>query len=485
MLGNPEWTYNLLHRSDTMIDFLKRQAWESQSSISKAFSRKALRTPSNASIETLPDERYLEIPSQIQLYRSVGECILVNFIEGASIGGVFSVLVCCLPPLLKGKVRKALKLVLTSYNMRVAFFMGSLMAIPNTLLHIRRSRGHLRGVAFEKKSRFFIALLSGISVSTLPDGVRRFVVFLLLTRSIEILARMYKTSSCDDSLAYISERNSATGDQVFSPHETVGLTVASMSVITTTWFGWPHLVNKGYLHFLDNISNIQKEQFRDVGKILTDNVDGRPDLKAIIDNDQRPCVAFHPDSESCRRFAPRVFAMALVTRTIPFYFKIYQIPLLFSFIKKRGRIDPALVRNFIVRLWWSGLFLAVLDALVGGTVCALSHQKVIPKWYIMPICGAVSGLSLYLEQAPRRLELALYMFGQALQMIVNAYIAKGYWRHRNFDILVSGTSAALMLFANWEKREDGNPLLLRESYSFLFSKIFDTRDKRHGYALLS
>jgi hypothetical protein len=298
---------------------------------------------------------------------------------------------------------------------------------------------------------------------------------------MEVLARFHKTSNPN----FYVEDEKKGGDKVFTSHETVALTVASMSVITTTWFGWPHLVNKGYLHFLDNISNIRKEQFRDIGKLLKGDVGNDSNLKAFLDSDKRYCAPFHSNAESCYRFAPRIFAMALVTRTIPFYFKIYQIPLLFSLIKRRGKIDPARVRNFVVRLWWSGLFLAVLDALVGGTVCALSHQRLIPRWYVMPICGAVSGLSLYLEQAPRRLELALYMFGQALQMIVNAYLAKGYWSHRNFDIFVSSTSAALMMYAYWERVENGNPLLLRDSYSFLLSKIIDTRDKRHGYALLS
>jgi hypothetical protein len=109
---------------------------------------------------------------------------------------------------------------------------------------------------------------------------------------------------------------------------------------------------------------------------------------------------------------------------------------------------------------------------------------------IMPLAGAVSGLSLYIEQPSRRLELALYMFGQALQMVVNAYNYNGLWAPKNFDVVVCAASATVLangfgLQQQLEEEEEGGnvPIVLRPTYNALLGKILDTECKRHSFRL--
>lgn len=472
MFGNPEWTYNLLQRSDTVLDFLKKQAMEA--ALPHVVSKHLFRSGSIDSLDTATGDSLLDGTPSCRLYESTSKCVLENFIEGLCIGGGVSTAVSCLPPLLKGRLRVALRNIPTLYNLRVALFFGSLMAACNTLLHLRRSRrAGARSVSEDKLFRVLVSLISGMCIATLPRGVRRFVVYMLFTRALEVMVRRQRASEGTEI-----ERD------VFTSHETVGLTMCSMSVITTTWFGWPHLINPGYLHFLDNISNITKSQFRDVGKVLLDRCDGRPELQRIHDSNDT-CRVFHSESEPCPRFIGRVFLMSFIKHTIPFYIKIYQIPLLFTFIKRRGKINSRVLTHFVNRVARSGLFLAILNTLVGGTICVIGNQRRLPQWACMPLSGAVSGLSLYVEDPNRRLELALYMFGQALQMTVNAYCANGYRTIHRTDVLVSTFSAAVLMFAFWEREEEGRLNVLRSGYSHLLGKILDTYEKRHEFSILS
>ena len=473
MFGNPEWTYNLLQRSDTVLDFLRRQAMDAK--VPRVISKHLFRNGSFDSLDTATGDSVLDGLNQCQIYSSTAQCILQNFSEGCCIGGGISLAVSCLPPLLKGKLRVALRNVPTLYNLRVAVFFGALMTVCNTLLHIRRDsrRGLTLSVSEERSFRLFVSLLSGACIASLPRGVRRFVVYMLFTRALEVMLRRRRASQeTQDEI------------EVFSSHETVGLTMASMSVITTTWFGWPHLINSGYLHFLDNISNIKKSEFRDVGKVLLGRCDGRPDLQSIYTSGNT-CRVFHAESEPCPRFITRVFFTSFIKHTIPFYIKIYQIPLLFTLIKRRGKVDARIVSHFTKRVARSGLFLAVLNTLVGGTICSVSNQRLIPQLACMPLSGAVSGASLYIEEPSRRLELALYMFGQALQMLSNAYVANGYWNHPRMDIFVSTLSAAVLMQSFWEREEESKINVLRSGYAQLLGKILDTHEKRHEFRILS
>jgi hypothetical protein len=456
MSTDPQWTYNLLSRSESFVDFLRRQTPFSQ------LEKRYMDAISFSSRETLADEEAMsEIEKQAH-YRGVIHCIITNLLEGSAVGGGISVLVSTLPALLKGNFKKVGKGVLTSNNARVALFMGFIMTIHNTSLYIGKSRTRI-GSRF----KFLIGLLSGVSVSILPMGVRRFLVYLLFTRSLEVLVRKSRADS--------------GRVETFSSHESVGLTMGSMAIITTTWFGWPQLINKGYLHFLDNISDIDKSQFRDIGIILRNRIpENRPELMPMR---QKPCLAFHSHSEDCRRFVVRMWILALVKRTIPFYFKIYQIPLLFHLVKRRGKVSLNVVTHFFSRLWWSGFFLSVLDALVGATCCAVSNQRIMPKWTMMPLCGAVSGLSLYIEQPDRRLELALYMFGQAVQMITAAWQFNGLPSPRGTDLVVSALSIGV-LTSVMEDDIEGKPLVLRRGYYDLLTKILDTEARRHSFRIV-
>jgi Ca2+/Na+ antiporter len=407
------------------------------------------------------------------LYSDAATCAIVNFLEGAVIGGSLAAVISALPSVVKGKLGRAASAIVTRNNARVALFLGIFMAVHNTGIHMQRKKNS----DIKRLIKLLSMVVSGSAVMLLPPRLRQFIVYLLFTRALEVLARQSR----------LNTKTSAS--ELISSHESVALTMVSMSVITTTWFGWPHLVSKSYLHFLDNISNIKGEYFRKLGKVLLlKDVNEDPHLRYVV-NKKKPCSAFHDDATlPCTPFIGNVFVRSLVTKTIPFYAKLYIIPFVLTTV--RGKMSLRLVQTTAVRLWWSGLFLGVLDTLVGATICTISNQHVIPHMAIMPLAGAVSGLSLYIEQPSRRLELALYMFGQALQMVVNAYNYNGLWAPKNFDVVVCAASATVLangfgLQQQLEEEEEGGnvPIVLRPTYNALLGKILDTECKRHSFRL--
>ena len=469
-MTNPDWTYNLL-RSESVLESIKPTA-----SLRRLadLGRKYFETTSFASLNTMVSDEDAATPLQSspQLYDNLWASLGVNFCEGAIIGGSLAALVSVLPSIVKGKLRKAGSNVVTRNNVKVAMFLGLFMAIHNGGIQLERNKSK----KFRRLIRILSMMVSGGAITMLPARLRQFMVYLLFTRALEVAARRYRLNQCGG-------RNG--GADLVSSHEAVGLTMVSMSIITTTWFGWPHLVSKSYLHFLDNISNIRAEYFRRLGKVLlVRDVNDDAHMRFVV-NRRQPCLVVHDEGQPCYRFAANVFARSLVTKTIPFYAKLYVIPFALSVV--RGKLSSRLVVSTVTRLWWSGLFLGVLDALVGASICAVSNQKTIPHIFIMPISGAVSGLSLYIEQPSRRLELALYMFGQSIQMIVNAYNYNGWWAPRNFDVFVCALSVALLtdgfaLQQDLDEEATGD-VVLRPTYSALLGKILDTPSCRHSFSL--
>jgi hypothetical protein len=482
-MGNPDWAINLLDRGETLVEFLRRNNLTASTSISNF--RTYIRSGLAASDPLPPGEKY----------RSLKQCLAVNFLEGCTIGGGLSILVSVVPPLLKGKVRRALKDVPTSGNLRVALFFGLLMSLCNSGMYLNKKAPP--SVAALRRLRFLIGLIAGTSVTVLPAGVRRFVLYLLLTRAIEIAARLVKTElrarrmkqkeivedtdseASTPSVSLIEE----SGD-LFSSHEIVGLASVSMTVIITAWFRFSDLVPHGYLHFLEGINNLTPRQVKDVQHILKSDLNVNPLITKIVNRKERICAVYHPEEQGCLSFYLSFLLKGIITRSGPFYLKLYFLPLLFSIIKRKGKnISSGLALSFFKRVWWSSLFLATMNATAAGTVCAMSHLRPlsydpkIPFTTHASLGGYMCGLALYLEQDSRRLELALYLFGQAIQILVNAYKKTNLWYPSRMDSISTATSIAVMLYAFWEND------IIRPGYASLIGRIIDTSDNRHSYKI--
>lgn len=475
-MSNPEWTWNLLQRSETVLDLVKRHSLETTSTLSDLVLGSKNNLKSTASVETSTgDSETDSVESGVELYESMTECLVSNFTEGFAIGGSVAVIINLLPAIAKGRFGSLHKQVITRGNIRVGVFFGMLMAVCNGLLHRKRSCGDLRSCSTQGKLRLIIGLLTGGCVSLLPLPIRRFLVYLLLTRYLEVQVR--------------ARRLPVGEEDVLSSGESVGLTMASMSVITTAWFGWPQLVPRGYLHFLDGISNIRKEQFRDFGMAVRGNSHQVEGLGEFLCN-RSVCGIMHRESEPCGNFALRILLQGFITRTIPFYLKVYQFPLLFALLKNPSKFSPKIAAyHYIKRVLRSALFLASINGLVGASICTVGQMhraapSLVPAALALPLPGCISGLALYVENPSRRLELALYMFAQSLQILVNAYSATGMPTSRFMDIPVSALSISGLLCAHWDKEENGKFWMMRDSYSHLLGKIIDTKDKRHSFRLV-
>ena len=438
-----------------------------------------------------------------KMYHSIKHCATSNFVEGCVIGGGFSVLVSLIPPLLKGKVRRALRDIPSTGNLRVALFFGLLMTTCNTGIYLQRQSSP--DVTQLRRIRFLIGLVAGGSVLVLPAGVRRFVLYLLVTRAIEIAARLVKCelrrkhyrmalakesmNSSGDNESESSTPSVQTSDpnaELFSSHEIVGLASVSMTVIITAWFRFTELVPHGYLHFLEGINNLTTRQVADVQHIVKGHADVSEKIKSIIERRERMCAVYHSDSEGCLTFYLRFLLKGIVTRSGPFYLKLYLLPLLFSIAKRRGKnVSAGLAVSFFKRVFWSSLFLATMNATAAGAVCAGSHLRPLSYHPRVPLTahasigGYLCGLSLYLEQDSRRLELALYLFGQALQILVNAYKATGLWYPTRMDSISTATSIAVLLYAFWQQESS----VIRAGYASQMSRIIDTCDYRHSFKI--
>jgi len=482
-MANPDWAINLFDRSETVLEFLKRSGLSSQS-----FSNLGMRLRKGLT--------YNDLVQPGELYSSVEHCLISNFTEGCVIGGGMSVLVSILPALLKGNVRRAVTNVATSSNMKVAVFFGTLMSVCNTGLYLERK--HVLDPKTRKKIRMLIGFVSGLSVGVLPKGIRRFIVYLLVSRSFEVAARIVKTKLTGRSHLYVPAALATPetidddsnplpiNEEVFSPHEVVGLACVSMTVIIAAWFRFAHyeLIPKGYLNFLNGINNLTPKQVNDVSMIISDR--HGEDLVKFRRRQEPLCGTIHPSNQLCTDFYVNFVVKGILTRTGPFYLKLYALPLAVSIFKRKGNISQLMIYHYLNRVWWSSLFLATMNATVAGTVCCfgkVGSLVEVPQDVQVMLGGTASGLSLYIEQENRRLELALYLFGQAIQILVNAYSLAGWWAPRGFDIIVSAASISVVSYAFWEREEKGRLEVVRPGYASLLGKIFDTQYTRHGFKL--
>ena len=502
-MANPDWAINLFDRSETFVDFLRRNRVSTSASISNF--RHMIR---NGLTSTEP------VPHG-QIYRSLNHCLASNFVEGCSIGGGLSLLVSAVPPLLKGNVRRAIEGIPTLGNLRVALFFGSLMSVCNGSQYLSRAKlqDEKSAVVELMKLRLLIGFLSGLSVSVLPKGVRRFVLYFLISRAFEIAARLGKIeyrrrraeSDLKNTIVTIEEVSSETSTtaasvpscestELFSSHEVVGLASVSMTVIITAWFRFTELVPHGYLHFLAGINNLTAANVEDIQHILRGDKNFKPEVTKVVLREARMCSVYHPHDQGCMNFYLRFLLKGIVSKTGPFYLKLYLLPLVFSVVKRR-HVSKELALNFFKRVWWSALFLATMNATAAGTVCAmgklqpLSYHPSIPLTTHASLGGYMCGLSLYLEQDTRRLELALYLFGQAIQILVNAYKAAGLWYPRGTDTLATSASITMMLFAYWlqaDPRSIGSvdfSSIIRPGYAGMMARIIDTPTHRHSFKL--
>jgi hypothetical protein len=481
-MANPDWAINILERSETVVDFFRKNGFPSSTSISNLGD--ILRKGYTESGIPLPPGR---------MYHSLEHCAVSNFVEGCYIGGGISILVSVAPALLKGNIRRATASVATIGNLRTALFFGSLMSACNTGVFIQipgdgtNKLQKMRLLRNRTLLRILIGFISGLSVSVLPRSTRRFIVYFLLTRSIEIGARILKARyrSRKPMLSPIQEAD------MFSSHEVVGVASVSMAVIITAWFRYTSLVPKGYLQFLQGINNLTATQVQDVQAVLKHDCERR-DLRNVISGDVRFCSVIHPVDQACLDFYARFLIKGILTRSGPFYLKLYSVPLLFSIIRRKGKMSKDMITtHFLKRVWWSSLFLATMNATAAGTVCALHHitsstgtHNIVPLTARATMGGAVSGLSLYLEQDTRRLELSLYLFGQAIQILVNAYVHAGLWSPRGLDVFFCASSISMLMYAFWEQQERSNePVIMRPGYATLISRIIDTTESRHSFKM--
>jgi hypothetical protein len=505
-MANPAWAINLLDRSETVIDFLKRSG-VSSASISNLSGRirKGLISPSE------------ELPAG-EMYHSMHHCLISNFVDGCAIGGGMSVLVSVLPQLLKGHVRQAIINIPTLGNLRVAVFFGALLSVCNTGQYVHA--GYIKrsgsvgeeAIRSRKRIRLFIGLLSGLSIGVLPTSIRRFIVYLLITRSFEVLARIIKmrilyrrwqqrrsggfasfSTTCSASIDEDStlQENSEfipPDVEMFSSHEVVGLGCCAMTVIITGWFQYPHLVPKAYLQFLQGINNLTPENVTSIKRVLslTDNCSDSPFLCRIKAGEDPFCRCIHDGSSTCPDFFIKFLIKGFFTRTAPFYLKLYMLPLTISVIKRRGKASEFLVTHFMQKVVRSAVFLTTMNAAVAGSACFLGKHfySVSSQRAQLTLAGTICGLSLYIEEQSRRLELSLYLFGQAIQILVNGYVNAGLWAPRGVDIIASAASISLLLYAYWESAEDERFRLIRPGYANLLKRIIDTKDYRHGFHII-
>ena len=428
-MASPEWVYNFISRSESVVEYIKRRRSESSDTLSRIKIRLLGSTCDLAEDEELSD-------TESRMYSNHLSCLITNFVEGCVVGGGLSIAVSTLPLLLGAKWKRALGSVVTVYNFRVSLFLGLLMTLAN-------------GVRFSGVTRvpFLRGLCMAVSVGVLPKSVERFLVYFLYTRALEVVWRRYRTTR-------VAEEDPLVRDSI-------GMSMVSMGVVTTFWFGWPEFVPKGYLKFLDDISYIPTASARAFGRVCRSQ-------QAMT-----PCAAMHGDV-LCGDFATRFLFGTFFKKAMPFYFKIHQIPLILMCVKRPDKLGVNTLTHFLVRVARSSAFLAVMNTIIVSTSCVVGHQSLLPKLAILPLGGLLSGLALNIEDKSRRLEMALYLWSQATQILVNA-ITHNRWTPRWGSFAVCAVSMGVLM------HEES---ALRPVYAQFVGKIIDTDERKHTFALM-
>ena len=167
-----------------------------------------------------------------------------------------------------------------------------------------------------------------------------------------------------------------------------------------------------------------------------------------------------------------------IKKSILLYLPVYLLPLiLFKYKFLWNNFSVSLIRA-IYGISRSTLFLTLYTSLGWSSMYFLrSFLYSTPSKFNVCIGGFIAGLSVFIDKKPRRLELALYVFSQAIQIFYNRWKKVILLPSIKYgEILLFSCSSAILMHSYINQ-----PKYLRSSYFLLFKNLFGSGGKLEGF----
>jgi hypothetical protein len=362
-----------------------------------------------------------------------------------------------------------------NYGLFLSGFVGSFEFLYRTLHHF--------GNRLLRKYRAAVAAAFGsLSLFFIPQANRQMIALFFFVRALEIAARWLYL------MGYVPN----------VPHGDVLTMCVASALVLGTWIHYPEFLDNSYNRFLNTqggkarpivdsysgfilygyLGNLYK--VADVSQVAKLN-DMRlaHNIPALSFDGVHPehretwqrlmCSVIHPNHSDCfvHFFS---FLKEGFKRAVPVYLPVYIIPqVLFRF--KKLFTDPfGSASHTVLGIMQSSSFLACYCGLAWlGSCFARRYLKLYHIRYTVEAgAGIASGLSLFIEKGPRRVELALYVLSQAISSTFRRLAHFGFLPYvKNIEIY--GFAIAMMIamtaFAHLEQ-------IVRPSYRSLLEYCF-------------
>lgn len=442
---NPDWTYNYLTGAQSAVDLQAKLPDDD---------RDAILSIESAGSSDESGELHVETSS---VYKSFLNCAALNAIDGFLIGAGTAAAFSVFPMLIRGKLVNAAKAPFNRGNLKVAVFFAILLGVYNTgRFRVRSQRGGHKRHLTSRALRAAVAICVGCSSSLLSNRVRRFVALFLLSRALETRTKeIYRNLSVEtqDKLEPLVDKAD------------IAIATVSMAVNGASWIMHPDLLDPSYRRFLNSTSGYPKAI-----------VDSTPFLFNKQVKFSRHCEVLHPDASSGCAVAVTKFAVSqYLNNSLRFYYKIYLIPLLITTIRKK-KLSITALRYFVLRTCRSALFLTCGGVAMTCTFCLFDKLGLPANSLLAFVSGASSGALVFIEQKTRRLELALYLFTQAMHVAAAFYAGNGWWYPPGSDMIAVAIGFYNVISAYEDEVSDHDPdggTLLRPFYMSTLKKVFD------------
>ena len=278
-------------------------------------------------------------------------------------------------------------------------------------------RARLRRVA-----PFIIGGFSGLALYLAPADTRMPIALFFGVRAFEVLCRLGVNH----------------GVVMRIPHADTALMALASAQVIYAWFYEPGSLDPGYRRFLDHQGGrpvFMKDAFaRWVSREAIDpeQIDkmnahrsnlGLAALAAAGIQDQNGCAISHPETPFCTLFVLRFFCQSFM-RALPVYIPVYLLPLV---IFKSSKLvsDPVNVGHHVLAgILRSSGFLASYCS-VAWFISCWARPFVARSRLLSCLAGFGAGTTVLAEKKPRRIELGLYVFTQALQSTFRLLKSRG------------------------------------------------------------
>lgn len=394
-----------------------------------------------------------------------------RFLKGFLVGWGAKSAFMVLPAVLKSKsnltkIWKTLKRVLHTDQTSVGVFLGSYICIFHFIMRLLRNDTGLVG----KYRAIIAAFIASYSIRVTPRETQVAVGSFLIVRSCDIWVRYAANRG------YFGERLSS-----WAHWDVAVMSIASAQVVWAGLLNTPS-VSKAYMNFLQRQSGLNVNE----RLWLTSTLRGKPDINLLGKFNPGPRIEKAlpvtfirgppwPSPPFTLNMFPRILSIfeQCFKRSIPVYLPVYGIPLILFRFKRLLTQPLAALSSSALGISRSSLFLSTYVTTAWAVLSVLIRYfpNGGPSGHIIPtIAGLLSGTSLLVEKKPRRIEIALYVLGQAYQSFFRTWhILFPVFKHPGQILLAVSCAAIMYVYSS-------HPELIRPNYfrplNYLFGSDF-------------